>query len=164
MNNDEVAQYLAETAQLGALMGAPREGFPSTRDELDSYYDSVSHLFRTKPGWRRDRLQALGNLVRPGGGRRPRHVATDAALLLSEVMSFAVLPARFRRLNGVPAALDPVLRAMYLGALPLFRRLAADPRWTEKVYDTYRRGDADTTRLLNTALELYRERAPRKRK
>lgn len=159
--DEQARQYLSEASYLGALMGAPREQFPTSREELDRYYDSVSDLFRTKPGWAGDRLRALGRLFRPGDGRRARHMAADAALLASEVMSFAAIPARFRRLNGVPVILDPVLRAMYVCWQPLFRRLAADPRWTEKVYDIYRRGDADTTRLLDTALELHRGRAVR---
>lgn len=156
-------QYLAETAQLGALMGAPREQFPGTRGELERYYDSVTHMFRTKPGWGRDRIKALARLVRPGDGRRIRHVATDMALLQSEVMAFAAIPVRFRRLNRVPVALDPVLRAMYVCSLPLFRRLTADARWTEWVYSSYRRGNPDTSRLLDSALESHRGRGARVR-
>lgn len=155
LTDDEVARYLTEASQLGALMGAPKEQFPTSRDELDRYYDWVSRYFHTKPGWQLDRMRALSRLVRLGGGRRPRHVVTDMVLLLSEVMSFAATPARFRRLNGVPTVLDPALRAMYVCSLPLFRRLAADPRWTERVYDAYRRGDADTARLLDAALAQH---------
>lgn len=156
LTDDEVRRYLAETAQLGALMGAPREQFPGSREELRTYYDSCAHMYRTKPGWGRDRIRAVGGLMRPGNGRRPQHVATDLTIFLSEVMGFAAIPTRFRRLNGIPRALDPLLRGMYTCSQPLFRRLAADPRWTEWVRDAYRRGDAETTRLLDSALELTR--------
>lgn len=156
LTHDEVRQYLTETAELGALMGAPREQFPRTREELETYYDSCAHMYRTKPGWTRDRIRAVGGLLVPRQGRRLRHVAVDLALFGSEVMGFAAIPARFRRLNGVPMILDPVLRGMYAASQPAFRRLAADPQWTEWVRDTYRRGDAETTRLLDTALSRRR--------
>ncbi|MFN3601947.1 MAG: oxygenase MpaB family protein [Dietzia sp.] len=159
LTEDEVTQYLTESSRFGALMGAPTEQFPTSREELARYYESVSEEFRTTTGWTRERVRAAGRLVRPGDGRRPRHVATDVMLLLSQLMSVAVLPAEFRRLNGVPAALDPILRVMFVCATPAFWALGTSRRLTEKVHQIYRRGDPQTTRLLDNALELERRRA-----
>ncbi|MBB1030305.1 DUF2236 domain-containing protein [Dietzia sp. SLG310A2-38A2] len=158
LTEDEVRQYLTEASQFGALMGAPKDQFPTSRDELDRYYESVSGEFRTTTGWTRDRLRAVSRLFRPGDGRRPRHMAADTLILISELMCFAVIPAEFRRLNGVPKALDPVFRLMYLCATPAFSALGTSSRLTDKVHEIYRRDDPEITRLLDGALELERRR------
>ncbi|MEU5841472.1 oxygenase MpaB family protein [Rhodococcus sp. NPDC047139] len=156
LTDDEVRRYLAETAQLAVLMGVPREEFPRTPDELESYYDSVSGSFYDKRGWWGDRIRALGNLVRPGGGRRVRDVLADAVLLLSELMSLAVVPSRFRRHNGLPAVLDPLPKAAYLLSLPVFRIVAGRARIRKLVDGAYCRGDAHIHDLLAEARAAMR--------
>lgn len=147
----ETNRYLAETARLAVLMGVPEGDFPRTATELERYYASLSGSFRNKHGWWRDRIRALGTLVRPGGGRRVGDVAADFVLLASELMSLAVVPASFRRLNGLPAVLDPLPKAAYYLCLPLFRMVASNARIRQAVDTAYCRGDAHVHRLLSSA-------------
>ncbi|WP_439030630.1 oxygenase MpaB family protein [Gordonia terrae] len=154
LSDREMCEYLSEGSQIAVLMGVPRESFPTTPDELTTYYESVADQFCTKQGWSTDRLRAVRLLTTLGGGRRLRHVAVDLTLALSELMCMAVVPEVFRRGNGVPRVADPLLRLMYWCVQPLFRWLGASATLTGKVYDLYRRGDPRTAQLLDTALRL----------
>ncbi|MCT1354885.1 MULTISPECIES: oxygenase MpaB family protein [Gordonia] len=154
LTKEEVCEYLSEGAQIAVLMGVPRDAFPTSPDQLDDYYDSVADQFRTKQGWSADRLRAIRLLTTLGNGRRPRHVAVDLVLGLSELMCLAVLPEVFRRGNGVPTIADPLLRLMYVAVQPLFRRLGSSASLTTKVHDLYRRDDPLTSQLLDNALRL----------
>lgn len=116
-------RYFAEMARLAELMGAPPEQIPRTSDAVDGYYRSVSTKFSKRPGFQRAQLQTALNLIRPDGRGDIRATVTDVVLICSTALAYAALPKPSRRLNGLPAAADPLLTTMYVASLPLFALL-----------------------------------------
>jgi len=116
-------RYFAEMSQLAVLMGVPREWVPVTAAQVDAYYGSIADKFRPRRGFRREQSKTAAALVVPSDWGDVPKTLGDIALLLSTAVALAVLPRPSRRLHGVPAAADPLLRTLYVASIPCFALL-----------------------------------------
>ena len=119
-------RYFREMTQLGVLMGVPREQIPDSAAAVDRYYRSIAEKMSTVPGWPAAQRRTAVALMRPDSLSDVPDTLVDIALVASNILGYAALPAPSRRLHKIPAMGDLLLTAVHLSALPGFALLRID--------------------------------------
>lgn len=120
-------RYFAEAAQFAVLMGVPSETIPCDAAGVARYYRSVSDKFVYRHGWAAAQIRTATSLAIPANRDDLGRTLADIALMLSEAISYSVLPKPSRRLHRIPAGADPLLAGVRVAALPLFALLGLKP-------------------------------------
>lgn len=127
MADHERDRYFAEAAQFAVLMGAPAETVPRDAAGVAQYYRAVSDKFVYRHGWAAAQIRTAMSLALPASRDDLGRTVADIALMISEAISYAVLPKPSRRLHRIPPSADPLLAGIRVATLPLFAFLSLGP-------------------------------------
>lgn len=124
--DEERDRFFTETAELAVLMGVPRDVVPTTADQVDDYYRSLSDKYRSRKGYFRLQLKTAASQFKWTESDTLPTMAADLLLVASSFLAYIAVPAPCRRLHHIPRAADPLLKAVHLLSLPLFSALQLD--------------------------------------
>jgi hypothetical protein len=105
-------------------MGAPASIVPDSASAVADYYASIADQYEPLPAFQAAQPVIAVAAMRPARWRDVKAMPIGAGLEAANVVALAVIPRPARRLNGVPATLDPVLDRALSAIRPSFAPLA----------------------------------------